>query len=59
MKTFATNLANLIKIKSIITLVMVGGVTYGFITAKIEPATYAAFVASIITYYFTKEHNEA
>ena len=53
------NLANLIKIKSIITLVIVGGVTYGFIMGTVLAETYCTFAASIITYYFTKPKEAA
>ena len=54
MKTFTENLANLIKVKTLITLTIIAGVTYGFIVGMVQAETYCAFAGSIITYYFTK-----
>ena len=54
MKTFTENLANLIKVKTLITLTIIAGVTYGFIVGIVQSETYCAFAGSIITYYFTK-----
>lgn len=51
------NLADLLKVKTIITLVIVGGVTYGFIIGTVQSETYCAFAGSIITYYFTKKES--
>ena len=47
-------LAKLIDVKTFITISIIGGVTYGFITNIINSETYAAFASSIITYYFTR-----
>jgi len=55
MKTFTENLANLIKVKTLITLTIIAGVTYGFIVGMVQAETYCAFAGSIITYYFTKK----
>lgn len=55
MKTFTENLANLIKVKTLITLTIMAGVTYGFIVGMVQAETYCAFAGSIITYYFTKK----
>lgn len=55
MDTFVKNLANLIKVKTVITFVIIAGVTYGFIVGTVEPQTYCAFAGSIITYYFTRK----
>lgn len=52
------NLAELIKVKTIMTLVIITGVTYGFIAGTVQPETYCAFAGSIITYYFTKKDSE-
>ena len=54
MQTFTKNLANLIKVKTLITLTIIAGVTYGFIIGMVQSETYCAFAGSIITYYFTK-----
>lgn len=58
MKTFITNLANLIKVKTLITLTIIGVVSYGFIVGSVQAETYCAFAGSIITYYFTKAESE-
>jgi hypothetical protein len=58
MDTFIKNLANLIKVKTVITFVIIAGVTYGFITGTVESETYCAFAGSIITYYFTKSEGK-
>jgi hypothetical protein len=50
-----TNLANLFKVKSIITLAIIGGVTYGFIVGTVPSEAYCGFAGSVITYYFTKQ----
>lgn len=55
MNLLVKNIANLLKIKSLITMTVIGVVSYGFIVGNVEPATYAAFGASIITYYFTRK----
>jgi hypothetical protein len=55
MKTFTENLANLIKVKTLITLTIIAGVTYGFIVGMVQAETYSAFAGSIVTYYFTKK----
>ena len=49
------NLANLFKVKTIISLTMIFGITYGFVTNMVSVELYASFVASIITYFFTKK----
>lgn len=48
-------LINLIKVKSIITLTIIGGVTYGFIVGTVDPATYCGFAGAVITYFFTRK----
>jgi hypothetical protein len=54
MKTLGLNIANLFKVKSLITLTIIGGVTYGFIVGTVDPATYCGFAGAVITYFFTK-----
>jgi uncharacterized membrane protein YdjX (TVP38/TMEM64 family) len=49
------NLAALLKVKSIITLTIIGGVTYGFIAGTVPSEAYCGFAGSVITYYFTKQ----
>ncbi len=55
MDTFIKNFANLIKVKTVITFVIIAGVTYGFIVGTVQSETYCAFAGSIITYYFTRK----
>ena len=53
-----TNLAALLKVKSIITLAIIGGVTYGFVAGTVPSEAYCGFAGSVITYYFTKKDSE-
>ena len=55
---FITNIANLFKVKTIITLTVISAATYGFIKGLVPGELYATYVASIITYYFTKEKDK-
>ena len=58
MDAFIKNLANLIKVKTVITFVIIAGVTYGFVIGTVQSETYCAFAGSIITYYFTKREDK-
>lgn len=49
------NLASLLKVKSIITLAIIGGVTYGFVVGTVPSEAYCGFAGAVITYYFTKD----
>jgi len=49
------NLSNLLKIKSIITLVVILTMSYMVIIGKEVPVDYAMFGSAIITYFFTKK----
>ena len=53
-ESLIANIANLFKIKSIITLVIILTVSYLTIKNTEIPPEYAAFAGSIITYFFTK-----
>ena len=48
-------LSNLLCVKSIITLGIVGAYIYLSVTAKISPEAFAGVAASILTYYFHRE----
>lgn len=48
------NMANLFKIKSIITLLIIFTISYLVVKGLEVPSEYAAFAGSIITYFFTK-----
>jgi hypothetical protein len=55
MKDFLKNLANLLKVKTLVTLAMVFSAVL-FIASQIElPDWYIALVSSVVTYYFTKK----
>lgn len=56
--TLLINLANLFKVKTIITLVMVIGATIFVAQGVNMPDWFVALVTSIVTFYFTK-NNEA
>jgi hypothetical protein len=48
------NLADLLKVKTIITLIIICGVTYGFVTGIVNPETFCTLAGAVVTYYFTK-----
>lgn len=50
-------ISKLIEVKSILSFVVIGGITYGFITGIVNSETYCAMAASIITYYFTRQNS--
>lgn len=50
-----TNIANLFKVKTIITFVMLAGLLWGFVNGVISGEVYAGFMGSIITYFFMKQ----
>ena len=54
MKQFGNNLANLIKVKTLITLAIIGTLCWGFIRGIITTEVFAAVAGSVVTYYFTK-----
>ncbi len=55
MKTLLDNLSNLLKVKTIITLVMVIGATL-FLAYRIDlPDWYIALVSSVVTFYFSRK----
>ena len=58
MKKLLDNFANLFKVKTIITLVMVIGATV-FVAQQLEmPDWFIALVSSIVTFYFTKNNGK-
>ena len=54
-----TQLAKLVDLKSIITLGMVTAMIYGFVIGRVPVELFAAFVSSVITYYFTRPASAA
>ena len=49
------NIAELLKVKSLISIIIIYAITYGFIKGMVAPEMYGAFAGSIITYYFTRK----
>ena len=53
-ETLLINIANLFKVKSIITLMIISTISI-LVMKNVEiPSEYAAFAGSIVTYFFTK-----
>lgn len=44
----------LLKVKSLMTLCVMGVFTYMAITDKLDPAVTASTITAVVTYYFTK-----
>lgn len=55
MNDFKTNLANLIKVKTLITLAVVAALVYGFIVNKIDADNFMLVAIMVVTYYFNKK----
>lgn len=55
MNDFKNNLANLIKVKTIITLAVVGALVYGFIVSKVDTDNFMLVAIMVVTYYFNKK----
>lgn len=55
METFKVNLANLIKVKTLITLTIVAALTYGFLTGLIDGEKFMIVAIMVVTYYFNKK----
>ena len=53
-----TNIAELFKVKTIITLMVISASTYGFIKGLVTGELYATYVGAIITYYFTRKEDK-
>lgn len=53
-ETLLINIANLFKVKSIITLMIISTISILVIKNIEIPSEYAAFAGSIVTYFFTK-----
>ena len=55
---FVENVAELLKVKTIITLMVTTAITYGFLKGMVPVELYATYVGSIITYYFTRKEDK-
>ena len=58
LETILDNLANLLKVKSIISIAVVFTTCYLTCQGTIEVAIFMSMATAIITYYFTKENNK-
>lgn len=56
--TFMKNLANLLKVKTIITITIIAASTAGFLRGLVPVDLYMAMATAIVTYYFTKSDNK-
>jgi len=54
MELLVKNLANLFKVKTIVTLMLTLALTIGFLSDTVPIEVFAPFVMAIITFYFTK-----
>lgn len=52
------NAANLIKVKTLITLMVLGALTAAFLRGIVPVELYASIATAIITYYFTRADNK-
>lgn len=52
------NVANLLKVKTIITIMVIGALTVAFLNGLVPVELYASIATAIITYYFTKAENK-
>lgn len=55
---FILAVVELLKVKSIITIVMILTACYLALTDKVDIAVFVGMVTSVITYYFTKKEDK-
>ena len=48
-------IGKLIEVKSLLSFVVIGGVTYGFIKGMVTSEMYCSLATSIVTYFFTRQ----
>ena len=58
LKTLLVNIANLFKVKTILSLGVIATTCYLTIKEVIDPATFMAIASAIITYYFTRKDDD-
>ena len=58
MKDLAKNLANLVKVKTIVTLVIIAVFAYLALTGKVEPDKVMYVVTTVIAFYFGTQHEK-
>jgi positive regulator of sigma E activity len=52
------NIAELLKVKTLITLLILGALTYMFIKEGVPVELFAAIAGSVVTYYFQRKEND-
>jgi hypothetical protein len=57
-ETLAGALIELLKVKTLITLAIIGVMSYLAIIEAIEPATFMTVASAVVTYYFTRREKE-
>ena len=50
-----TNIANLFKVKTIISIVVIVAMTVGFLTGLVPVEVYAPLATAVMTYFFTRK----
>lgn len=58
MKELIKALTELLKVKSLITLSIIGALVFLAVSGTIEVAVFTSIASSIITYYFTRKSND-
>ncbi len=58
METFVKNLANLLKVKTIVTMVVIAVFAYLALTGAIPADNVMVIVASVISFYFGTQHEK-
>ena len=58
MNTFLTNLANLVKVKTIVTFVVVAVFAYLALTGAISPDNVMVVTTTVIAFYFGTQHEK-
>lgn len=58
MKDFVKNIANLVKVKTIVTLVIIAVFAHLALTGKIKPENVMYVVTTVIGFYFGTQHEK-
>lgn len=58
MKDFLKNLANLVKVKTIVTLIVVAVFAYLAVSGKIEVDNVMLIVSMVVSFYFGTQHEK-
>jgi hypothetical protein len=57
LESLLTNLANLFKVKTLITLLILTAATVGFLRGMVAVELYMTMATMIVTFYFTKKES--